>query len=363
MSSIYIHIPFCKKACHYCNFHFSTSQFHLPEMVTCIVKEISTSNFKENNIETIYFGGGTPSLLNEVQLQNILKAIYENYIVAQNAEITLEANPDDINTKNLALWKLLGINRLSIGIQSFNTEELQWMNRAHTAEQAINCIALAQTYGFTNFSIDLIYGTPLLTNHQWKTNIDTAIALGINHISCYALTVEEKTPLNYFIQKNKIAPIDQEKQSNQFLLLMQWLKQAGFEHYEISNFCKPGNHSKHNSNYWSGRAYYGFGPAAHSFDGENTRWWNIANNVLYMQGVQQKLPITETEVLSPVQRLNEKIMTQLRTSKGLKKELITDKNVIAKKIKAGLLLETETAYVLTNEGKLFADGIAADLFN
>ncbi len=363
MSSIYIHIPFCKKACHYCNFHFSTSRFHLPKMVQYIANEIIQSPSTYNkNIETIYFGGGTPSLLNHEQLQKLFAAINNTYLVAQNAEITLEANPDDITAEKLESWKTFGINRLSIGIQSFNNEELTWMNRAHNAQHAINCITLARNYGFTDFSIDLIYGTPLLTNQQWQTNVQTALELGINHLSCYALTVEEKTPLEYFIQKNKTQTVDPEKQSEQFLLLMEWLQIAGFEHYEISNFCKPSHQSKHNSNYWSGCAYYGFGPAAHSFNGDNTRWWNIANNVLYMQGIEQNLPIKETEILTPNQRLNEKIMTQLRTSKGLNKNLMLDKKIIAQKINTGLMLETETAFVLTKQGKLFADGIAADLF-
>jgi oxygen-independent coproporphyrinogen III oxidase len=367
MPSIYIHIPFCRKACHYCNFHFSTSRFHMPQMVSSIITHIN--NYPaipgveiNRQIETIYFGGGTPSLLSNEQLTEILKAVRQNYIVNANAEITLEANPDDITAEKLEGWKTLGINRLSIGVQSFSNDDLQWMNRAHNVQQAIDSIKLAGKYGFEHFSIDLIYGTPLLTNEQWQTNVQMAIDLGVNHLSCYALTVEEKTPLDYFIQKNKVPPLDADKQSLHFLLLMNWLQKAGFDQYEISNFCKPGHYSRHNSNYWSGNAYYGFGPAAHSFNGLNTRWWHIANNVLYMQGIQAGTPAYEAEILTPAQRINEKIMTALRTSTGLDKTLVNNKKIIDQKITAGLLTETETNYILTTEGKLFADGIAADLF-
>ena len=318
--------------------------------------------------DTIYFGGGTPSLLDATELEAILTAVKQQFVVAGNAELTLEANPDDITPEKLALWRALGFNRLSIGVQSFFEADLRWMNRAHNAEQAVSCIALARSYGFTDLTIDLIYGTPTLSDTNWKANVDQAIALGINHVSCYALTVEEKTPLNHFIEQGKLPDIDPEKQRRQFLLLMDWAQEAGFEHYEISNFAKPGHRSRHNSNYWSGNAYIGFGPSAHSFDGRRTRWWNVANNALYIDQMQAGIPVFEPEVLTPTQRLNEYIMTSLRTMEGLdlgripsnhQKQLLQD---AADWLHQGLLMHTGNRLVLTRTGKLFADRIAGDLF-
>jgi len=372
MAGIYIHIPFCRKACHYCNFHFSTTHSLLPQMVDAIVKEMSIrKDYIQQSISTIYFGGGTPSLCSSADLHKILQAIRQFFLVEKDAEITIETNPDDITTERLLEWKKLGINRLSIGIQSFSNEDLIWMNRAHNAEQALACIDMAQAVGLTNISIDLIYGTPTLTNQQWQKNVAIAIKKNIPHISCYALTVEPKTALQKMIDKQKVPSIDTEKQAEHFELLMQWLGNAGYNHYEISNFAKPNFQSKHNSSYWQGEPYIGFGPSAHSFN-VHSRQWNIANNALYIQNMEQNNIPFEIEILSAEDQLNEYIMTSLRTNTGLNLEKITQQwgNIYADTIveKTKLLLQNNLAemhqqYVqLTSKGKLLADGIAADLF-
>lgn len=324
-----------------------------------------------DTIETIYFGGGTPSLLSPDEIRNILQQVNTHFTVAPGTEITLEANPDDVSLEKLESWKQAGINRLSIGIQSFFEEDLQWMNRAHNAKQAVDSLQLALTL-FPNITIDLIYGTPGLTNEKWKQNVEKAIALNIPHLSCYALTVEPKTPLDKMIRQNQSPGVDSDKQSEQFLLLMQWLKDAGYEHYEISNFAKPGLRSRHNSSYWQGKTYFGFGPSAHSFDGK-ARWWNIANNNNYIQAIQNNILPVEKEVLTTSQKLNEYIMISLRTMEGLDLEkaqeidpsLNTRDHLVEgskKYIERGLLEIKGNIIRLTMEGKLVADGIAADLF-
>lgn len=380
MAGIYIHIPFCKQACHYCNFHFSTSLRYKPELVAAIRKEIELAHSLHPTpagelIETIYFGGGTPSLCTPEELQQLLQSVRNTYTVSPDVEITLEANPDDITAVKLAGWKATGINRLSIGVQSFFNEDLQWMNRAHNSSQAIDSLESA-VREFNNITIDLIYGTPQLTNEKWKQNVETALSLGIPHLSCYALTVEPKTPLDKMIRQHKSAAINPDRQSEQFLLLMQWLGEAGYEHYEISNFAKPGYRSRHNSSYWQGKYYYGFGPSAHSFDG-SSRWWNIANNNQYIQSIQKGILPFEKEVLTPVQQINEHIMISLRTKEGLDLDSLPDnsRGVLSRESVAGAILRKSQKFigqgwmigennqlVLTNEGKLMADGIAADLF-
>jgi oxygen-independent coproporphyrinogen III oxidase len=254
-------------------------------MVQSMAKEIDiigyqNSQAKNHTIETIYFGGGTPSILLLQEIEWLLTNMYSAFTVLSNAEVTLEANPDDINLESLLHWKKIGINRLSVGIQSFNQAELQWMNRAHTAEESLHCIDLIRKAGFTNFSIDLIYGSPLLTNEDWIKNVQTIIEKKVPHVSCYALTVEPKTALYNQIKKHQIATVDGEKQADQFLLLMDMMEQHGYNHYEISNYCIPGFESKHNSSYWQNKPYFAIGPSAHSFDGK-TRKWNVANNALY----------------------------------------------------------------------------------
>ena len=376
MSGIYIHIPFCKQACHYCNFHFSTSLRQKDELIAALAKEINlTNSFSEKGkdiIETIYFGGGTPSLLSVDEIQLLLNTIYEKFEVAEHAENTLEANPDDISAAKLAAWNSAGINRFSIGIQSFLNTELEWMNRAHNADQAAQCIDLVREAGFDNFSVDLIYGSPLLSNDDWKKNVDAIIEKNIPHISCYALTVEPETALDKMILQKKKSPVDADKQAAQLILLMQWLREAGYEHYEISNFAKPGYRSKHNSSYWQGKKYYGFGPSAHSFDGEK-RKWNIANNALYIQSLKENNIPFEEEILTATQQLNEYIMISLRTMEGLNLDIVKEKFGESKAsiIRAGAekyiqdkkMKADNAMLVLTEEGKLLADGIAADLFS
>jgi oxygen-independent coproporphyrinogen-3 oxidase len=373
MAGIYVHIPFCKKACHYCNFHFSVSLKIKNDFIAALLKEIALQkNYLQNEtIQSIYFGGGTPSILEKEDLQQICDALYTNFDIATAAEITLEANPDDIGTEKLADWKKTAINRLSIGIQSFFEEDLQWMNRAHNALQAKDCITLAQASGFNNLSIDLIYGTPGLTDDKWKQNVDAALALNIPHLSCYALTVEPGTALQKMIAQHKKEDVDTDKQARHFILLMDWLEQAGFEHYEISNFAKPGHRSIHNSSYWQGKKYLGLGPSAHSFDGTK-RQWNIANNPLYIQSLNNNKVPFEEEILTGRQRLNEYIMTSLRTMEGLDLAYIkTNFGIVVseqlqknsdKFITGEKLLLNNQLLQLTREGKLFADGIAAELF-
>ena len=372
MAGIYIHIPFCRKACHYCNFHFSTTHHQIEPMMAAIEKEaVLQKDYLSEPIETIYFGGGTPSLLSIHQLQKVMDILQSEYQIAVNAEITIETNPDDFEEEKLEAWKKMGINRLSIGIQSFFEADLQWMNRAHNAAQADSCIRMAKDAGFDNITIDLIYGTPTLTDEAWKENVDKALSLGIDHISCYALTVEPKTGLEKMIQQKKIEAVDPDKQARHFSLLMQWLAEAGFDHYEISNFSKPGKKSKHNSNYWNGVDYLGLGPSAHSFNGRS-RQWNIANNALYIQSLAKDQVPFELEILSSMEQLNEYIMTSLRTMEGLSLETVSRKwsekelhqiiEIAQKPILQGYMILKDKNLILTNAGKLMADGIASDLF-
>jgi len=373
MAGIYIHVPFCRKACHYCNFHFSVSLKSKNDFIAALLKEMGLQQnyLQQEVITSIYLGGGTPSLLEEDELQQIFKRLRALFTIAPDAEITLEANPDDISPVKLQAWKAVGINRLSIGIQSFFEQDLVWMNRAHNAVQARHCIVLAQEAGFGNLSIDLIYGTPVLTDEQWQENVSTAIAFNIPHLSCYALTVEPGTALQKMIIQHKKEDTDTEKQARHFLLLMDWLQQADYEHYEISNFARPGSRSRHNSSYWAGKKYLGLGPSAHSFNG-SSRQWNIANNGLYIQSVEKNILPFEEEILTDTQRLNEYIMTSLRTQEGLDLNytaLTFGENARQQlQTNSGKFIATEKlqlnreALQLTKEGKLFADGIAADLF-
>ena len=368
MAGIYIHIPFCKQACNYCNFHFSTSLRYKNELLAALLKETALQRdyLANENIETIYFGGGTPSLLSISDLRSQIAKLEESFPVLNNAEITLEANPDDITEEKLVGWKAVGINRLSIGVQSFFEEDLEWMNRAHNAQQAIENLQLA-IQQFDNITIDLIYGHPLLTNEKWKENVDRMIESNIPHISCYALTVEPKTPLQKQITEKKKEDVQPEKQAEQFLLLMEWLEAAGYEHYEISNFARPGFRSKHNTSYWQGKKYLGLGPSAHSFDG-SSRQWNVSNNKLYIDSLSENQIPFEKETLTPIQKTNEYIMTSLRTKEGLDLRRVPEatsyelRAASKKYIESGKLVLKENKLLLTKEGKLFADGIAAELF-
>lgn len=334
------------------------------------MREIEISVFSgvaaPDNIETIYFGGGTPSLCNKDEIQSIIEKIRSFFNVSPAAEITLEANPDDISKEKLYDWKQAGINRLSIGVQSFFEEDLAWMNRAHNAKQAEDSLELAVA-AFDNITIDLIYGTPGLTDQKWKQNVEKAISFGVPHLSCYALTVEPKTPLDKLIRQHQAEDINPDKQSEQFLLLMHWLENAGYEHYEISNFAKPGFRSRHNSSYWLGKKYIGFGPSAHSFDG-NARWWNVANNNTYIDSINKGIIPFEKEQLTTTQKLNELIMISLRTAEGLDLSKInktesTKLQAASRKYIENDLMKLENNFLrLTRGGKPLADGIAADLF-
>ena len=372
MAGIYIHIPFCRKACHYCNFHFSTSLGKAEAVVNSIIKEIGfrSSEMKEE-VQTIYFGGGTPSILATVAIENMLDAIKTNYSISSNPEITLEANPDDITAEKAMAWKQMGINRFSIGVQSFVDENLRWMNRAHDAKQSIQCIQIIRDVGFENFSIDLIYGTPGQTQEGWIKDLEKAIELKIPHLSCYALTVEEGTALHHLIGSGKKEKISADEQAERFEALVQLSSLAGYSHYEISNLALPGKESKHNSAYWEGKPYLGFGPSAHSFSGTK-RSWNIADNLQYIQSIEAGILPAEEEILRESDQLNEYIMTSLRSIKGMQKETIKTRwgmeklEIISKEIEpfidAGKIMATENAWILSGEGRFFADGIASALF-
>jgi oxygen-independent coproporphyrinogen-3 oxidase len=347
------------------------------EMIEAMIVElklVKETPMDISEVETIYFGGGTPSLLKTEALQKLLTTVREIYKLSKNVEITLETNPDDISEFSLAAWKAIGINRFSIGVQSFKQDDLVWMNRVHNAEQALRCIPLVKNAGFQNFSVDLIYGTPTLSDTDWKKNVQLIIDYNVPHVSCYALTVEPDTALQKLITLNKKKDVDPEKQASQFALLTGWLQDAGYEHYEISNFAKPGYRSKHNSSYWQNKTYIGIGPSAHSFNGISRRW-NVSNNSLYIQSLIKNIIPYEEEVLSDIQKLNEYIMTSLRTLEGIAlnkvKEKFGEENGIklkekslkyVEKHKVALIVTKKERIILTKEGKLFADGIAADLF-
>jgi oxygen-independent coproporphyrinogen-3 oxidase len=371
MSGIYIHIPFCKKACHYCNFHFSTQLERKSELVDSIVQEIHWRKdyLSDRNINTIYLGGGTPSLLNKKELDLIFEALQQSFEIASDAEVTLEANPDDLTIDKLKDLASSPVNRLSIGIQSFYEEDLLYMNRSHNAVQAQECITQAQDLGFDNLSIDLIYGSPTTSDAMWKTNVQKAIDFKITHLSCYALTVEPKTALAHMIEKQKTAAPDESKAADQFRYLIDRTKAAGYQHYEISNLALDGGFSKHNTNYWMGVPYLGIGPAAHSFD-QNSRQWNIAHNIKYMKAVQNRdlELLSEKEVLSPIDQTNEYILTSLRTMWGmdlnkvkLEEHRTQIKTTMQKYLDEGLILHNST-YVLSEKAKFLADGIASELF-
>lgn len=373
MSGIYLHIPFCKQACYYCNFHFSTSLSQKDALVAALLEEmeLQRSYLGGQAVNTVYFGGGTPSLLTETDLRQLMEKLHQLFNIRSDAEITLEANPDDLLPDKLRQLKAAGVNRLSIGVQSFHEADLIWMNRAHNSQQALQCLHDAQAAGFRNLSIDLIYGGPTLSDEGWEQNVQQAIALKIPHLSCYALTVEPGTTLDHLIRKHKMQPVDPDKAARHFEMLMRWTAAAGYEHYEISNFALSGWHSRHNSSYWKLVPYLGLGPSAHSFNG-HSRQWNVSNNTRYIQSLQHGKAPFEIETLTPAIQLNEYIMTSLRTSRGCNLELVEARFGADKRkqleaagrkfIAAGKMELRESSLVLTREGKLFADGIAAELF-
>lgn len=399
MSGIYLHIPFCKQACFYCDFHFSTSLKKKEELISCLIKEleIRKAALEHETIETIYFGGGTPSLLSVSELERLIKTIYANYKVAGNPEITLEANPDDlmsIGAQSGAIfkeYKEIGINRLSIGVQSFFEEDLKMMNRAHNAEEAIESIKMARYY-FDNITVDLIYGIPHMTSEKWMKNLQTVFDLGIPHISSYALTVEPNTALDSFIKKGKYPPLDEALAKEHFDILVSETRKNGFIQYEISNFGKPDYFSKHNTSYWLGKKYLGIGPSAHSFN-KTHRSWNVSNNSKYIQSILENGLPSETEKLSKKDQFNEAIMTGLRTIWGVslaeieanfgldyKTQLLASATqfiqqellVITKETKQSFHVQELTSLIppsndieilkTTEKGKFLADGLASELF-
>lgn len=375
MSGIYIHIPFCKQACSYCNFHFSTSLGKKTAFLDALHTEMSMSRQllqDMGTIDTVYFGGGTPSILESGELEKVLHHIHQYAHVSGDAEITLEANPDDISREKLKAWHNIGFNRLSVGLQSFDDAELAWMNRSHDAAHSMACLNEIRDSDFTNYSVDLIYGSPLQSLDQLNDNLQTLFKYHVPHISCYALTVEPKTILQKRVDEQSSAPTDPEKQSEQFLFLMKRMREQGYDHYEISNYALPGMHSRHNSSYWQGKPYKGLGPSAHSFDGKHQRSWNMANNSLYIQSLAKGQLPSEEEILTPKQQLNEYIMTSLRTSEGIHIDRVAELFGIEnarrlliqskKYIDSGKVIHAGSQLVLSDEGKLFADGIAGDLF-
>lgn len=317
-AGIYLHIPFCHKACHYCNFHFSTSLQRKPELVHALLQEIGQRRdyLQGKPIRSVYFGGGTPSLLSDAELRSLMDGLHRHFTILPEAEITLEANPEDITTAAVHHWISAGINRLSIGIQSFSDPLLQWMNRNHSGQDAETCILKAQDAGIHNLSADLIYGIPGLTDGQWEEDSWRLVELEVPHISAYALTVEPKTALAHQISTGKVSQTDDAQGARQFHLLRGWLQQSGYAHYEISNYARDGRMAVHNTGYWLGQEYLGLGPSAHSFNG-HSRQWNIANNARYIALVEQGGGYTEREELDPYTRMNERIMTSLRTMWGL----------------------------------------------
>lgn len=373
MSGIYIHIPFCKQACTYCNFHFSTSMKLKSRLVESLIIEIHqrADFFDKETISTVYFGGGTPSLLDADELEMIFDTLHSEFNIAKDAEITLEANPDDISGDKLLILKDSGINRLSIGIQSFFDADLEFMNRAHNSREAFQCLELAAEAGIRDINIDLIYGTPSLTDEMWRANLERVTELRIPHLSAYQLTVEPGTALAAHIRKGKIPPLPEEIAVRQFEILVDWSDRSGFEHYEISNLSVPGRRSKHNTSYWQGKPYLGIGPSAHSFK-QNTRSWNIANNAIYIKKIASgESPIMESEQLSIKDQYNEYVMTGLRLTEGVIMELIIAfgkefaaifEAGIASHLESGKAQREGNRYYLTRAGRIFADRIASDCF-
>lgn len=371
MSGIYIHIPFCKQACHYCDFHFSTSTKYKNRMIDALCKEIELRKEEiDDEIQTIYFGGGTPSLLTSEEIEHIIDVVKDHYQVSQYPEITLEANPDDLSETIIKELAEGSVNRLSIGVQSFFEEDLKLMNRAHNAEEALNCIEVTKVH-FDNYSIDLIYGIPEMTEERWMENLQKALAFDVPHISCYALTVEPKTALKKFIEKGIVAPVNDEMAQKHHDLLVAETEKAGLDNYEFSNFGKPGFYSENNMAYWHGETYLGIGPSAHSYNGES-RSWNVANNAKYMAAIEEGSLPMEREVLSNSDKYNEYVMTRLRTMWGISltevQELFGSEyhEYLLKQseshISQELLLLSEGFLTVTKKGKFLSDGIASDLF-
>ena len=373
MFGIYLHIPFCEKACNYCDFHFSTSFKVKNQLIDCINQELENRKHELlGDVKTIYFGGGTPSILAKNELVSVLNQIKKNYSIVDDVEITFECNPEDLSEKKLNELKESGVNRLSIGIQSFDNSVLKWMNRAHTADKAIACIDLAQKMGFKNISIDLIYGVPLFLNRNWKRDIEKAIQLNVQHISSYNLTKEKHTSLHNDVSKGKYLMPNQEVCSDQYQQLIENLAKSGFNQYEVSNFSLKGFESKHNSSYWSSIAYLGIGPSAHSYDGENIRRWNVSNNKKYIEGLVDNVDYFEIETLAKFEMANEIILLGLRSDLGVSlkkiKSLLNDNqyqvfnNQVDLFKKKNLIKQTKNKLLVDSKSRILADYIARELF-
>ena len=372
MSGIYIHIPFCKKACHYCNFHFSTNQNSKSSFIKALSKELRLRSFEyeSNKIQTIYFGGGTPTVLQISELISILDVVYEFYNVSETPEITLEANPDDLDLEKIVTLSKTKINRLSIGIQSFHETDLVAMNRAHSAYEAKKCLDLATRY-FDNITIDLMFGMPTMSMDLWRENLQIAFGFGIKHLSCYAMTVEPQTALEHFIKKGSHPPMDDELAANHFKVIIEETSKQGFIHYETCSFGKPDYFSKHNISYWLGKTYLGVGPSAHSFNGKK-RSWNISNNSKYIKSIEASILPSESEILSIENKFNEYIMTGLRTMWGVSLQIIETEygpkikdqllENATKLLKSDFLVIEDQHLKVTTTGKFLSDGIASELF-
>ena len=369
MAGAYFHIPFCKRACAYCDFHFSTSTKGRDALLDAMEKEmlLRSKEIGDAPVGTLYFGGGTPSLLEPARIASFIQLARDLFRVQRDAEVTLEANPDDSASERLEQWKSMGITRLSLGTQSFREDRLRWMGRAHDAEQALKSIGLIAKAGFASWTIDLIYGLPGMTLAEWDEQLTIALDHGMPHLSAYCLTVEPRTALAHQVNKAVVTMPDDDAQSAQFDRLMERMEAVGLDHYEISNFGLPGHHSRHNTSYWEGVPYLGIGPAAHSFDGSKRRW-NVANNARYVKGVLEGAPHWEEETLTPEQRTNERLLTGLRTSQGVdlaRLELDVpglQRKAVERWMATGHLEHREGRLVLTRAGRHFADRIASDLF-
>ena len=373
MSGVYIHIPFCKQQCHYCDFHFSTSLKTKEDLLSALVREmkIQSSFLSGTKIRTIYFGGGTPSILSQDEIKGLFEALNQNFELDNVEEITIEANPDDLTEQKVKELKDTPINRFSIGVQSFQAKDLEYMNRAHNVHQSHDSIKRVQDAGWENITVDLIYGTPTLIDEQWQENMQTVIDINVPHLSAYGLTVEEKTPLYHSIKKGKQLPLDEDKSKVQFEMLMDFIPKNGLEQYEISNFAKKGYEAKHNSSYWSDEKYLGLGPSAHSFDGER-RIWNISNNIHYINSIKNGQLNNDFEVLSQEQRFNEYVLTSLRTKQGCNLDYVKSRFSpflvdfltfsIKKWLKNGEIEQKGRFLLLTKKGKLVADLVTSELF-
>lgn len=368
MSGLYIHIPFCRQACTYCDFHFSTSKDRGSVLDVTELELIKRSReLGDGRVGTIYFGGGTPSLLEPGRIAAFIQQAHDLFRVERDAEVTMEANPDDITAERLAEWKASGITRISLGTQSFRDDRLKWMGRAHDARQALTSIDLIANAGFKTWTIDLIYGLPDMSIAEWDEQLTIALDHGMPHLSAYCLTVEEKTALAHQVKKGGVHMPGDDAQSAQFDRLMERMDAAGLDHYEISNFGKSGHYSRHNTSYWEGVSYLGIGPSAHSFNG-TTRRWNVANNAAYMKALKEGASYWESETLTPAQRTNERLMTGLRTAKGVdiaKLEvdaLRVNSSAVQRHVSNGSMSIVDGRLVLSRAGRHFADRIASDLF-